>query len=218
MDPSEQASPTLRQIGLTATSLEALLDVMSDIGHCSIGEGHHATVYDVPGYPDLVVRAGNGVDGLATYVVHGRTALRRFTGIHVPVVHDLQITDCGGMVVLAERLEALPEDPFWQDLVEAAEFALLGRASPDQIALLAEHQPDFMEFARELRSVSGRSHFDTRDGNFMLRGGHLILSDPFGQCLFQSEVEALRSRLPLPALCPVPQPSPRRDTGFSLGL
>ncbi|AOG03331.1 hypothetical protein [Bosea sp. RAC05] len=218
MDLNGQDRPTLRRIGLTATSLEPLLDAMADIGHRSIGEGHHATVYDVPGHPSLVVRAGNGVDGMATYIVHGRVALRRFTGIHVPVVHDLQITDCGGMVVLAERLEEIPDEPIWQSLIEAAEFALQGRASPDQIALLADQQPDFMEFARELRSVSGRSHFDTREGNFMLRGGDLILSDPFGQCLFESEVEALRSRLPLPALGRVPQPSPRRDTACPLVL
>lgn len=186
--------PTLARLGLrpTGRGLEETLARLDALGWTTLAEGHHATVFAHPDHPDAVVRAGNAVDGMARWLLLSRGALRPFVGRHVPVLQDAVLTDDGGMVLVAERLEETdPDDP-----VVADARRLLAGLPPEDAQGLAARQPLLPAFAEAFRKTARRRP-DLREGNILRRGRHLVLNDPFGTCLTDGEIRLLEAALPL---------------------
>lgn len=199
----------LERLGLVGVPVEEVLDRLAAAGWERLDEGHFASVHAHPAEPGIVLRVADCVDAFATYAVLSRGPLRPWVGEFVPVVHDMAVTPDDCLLAACESLEPVPEldeHPVAAAMARRLRLGASGRPDDGTRALLDAAVPRFEGFVQALAAASGRSHFDSRSENLMRRGGAYVFNDPFGTALLPTEIQALRARLPLPALGDVPPP------------
>jgi hypothetical protein len=148
-----------------------------------IGMGNHATLFEHPSRPDLVVRVSKPDDGWVSYAEQFMDSGERSP--YAPAMLDLVASsrwdgqqEAIEWISIAERLQPVSSLAD-KAVVEAARKVMdplrLGDPTEEDLALLDARQPGLRAFIEQGRAAGWD---DSQAPNFMMRGAVMVVNDP----------------------------------------